>query len=55
MRKSTYKITNWPEYDKALKQRGFVTFWVEDFVKSGWYNKKRSGGRGRSDRLMMLR
>ena len=48
MRKSTRKITNWPEYNKALKQRGSATFWVDDSVKSDWYNKKQSGGRERS-------
>ena len=50
MGKSRRKITNWPKYNKALKQRGSVTFWIEDSVKSDWYNKKRSGGRGRSNR-----
>ncbi len=46
-KKSSYKIKNWPEYDKALKNRGDLTIW---FTKEGikaWHpeikNKKRGG------------
>jgi hypothetical protein len=30
MGKSKNKITNWPAYNRALTQRGSITFWVDD-------------------------
>lgn len=44
------KITNWPEYNKALKVRGSITFWIDDNAVDSWYNTEQSGGRGRSTR-----
>jgi hypothetical protein len=33
--KSLYRIKNWSEYDKALVQRGSITFWLsDDFEKN---------------------
>ena len=33
--KSKWKVTNWPEYDRALVQRGDVTVWLdEEFVRT---------------------
>ena len=33
--KSKWKVTNWPEYDRALVQRGDVTVWLdEEFVRA---------------------
>jgi hypothetical protein len=29
---SQYKITNWPAYNKALKQRGSATLWIPDDI-----------------------
>jgi hypothetical protein len=35
--KAKYKITNWPEYDRALVQRGDVTIWFgEEFLRENW-------------------
>ena len=35
--KSKWKVTNWPEYDRALVQRGDVTVWLdEEFVRTQW-------------------
>ena len=32
--KPFYRITNWSEYNKSLKQRGSLTIWLsEDFEK----------------------
>jgi len=47
-KKKKYKVTNWREYNKALKTRGSLTFWFgEDFDK-GWLanvDDKRHRGR----------
>ena len=35
--KVKYKITNWPEYDRALVQRGDITIWFEEeFLRENW-------------------
>ena len=31
------KITNWKEYNQALKQRGSLEIWIEDGIESKWY------------------
>ncbi|MGY8254603.1 hypothetical protein L1Q77_25325, partial [Klebsiella pneumoniae] len=28
--KQKFKITNWPTYNKALINRGSITFWLDD-------------------------
>lgn len=30
-------MTNWPEYDKALINKGFVTLWLDDNILAHWY------------------
>lgn len=30
------KVTNWAEYDAALRQRGSLTLWVTDEAIEGW-------------------
>jgi hypothetical protein len=34
--KTTYKITNWAEYNAALVSRGSVTIWLSDDVLASW-------------------
>ena len=34
--KSSYKITNWSEYNEALVQRGSITFWFSEDVIDQW-------------------
>ena len=35
-KKVSYKVTNWREYNKALKQRGSLTIWLsEDLDENG--------------------
>jgi hypothetical protein len=34
--KSTYKITNWREYNESLVQRGSITFWFDEDVVEHW-------------------
>lgn len=31
MGKSKNKVTNWPESNRALTQRGSITFWVDKY------------------------
>ena len=43
-----YKITNWPEYNEALKQRGSITLWLSPEIIKAWYtdkNKPKQQGR----------
>ncbi|MFT5950945.1 MAG: hypothetical protein ACI9BN_001201, partial [Francisella sp.] len=35
--KQKYKITNWSEYNKALKNRGSIDFWLTDNAIEQWY------------------
>jgi hypothetical protein len=35
-RKTLYRVQNWSEYDKALVQRGAITFWLSDDFAQGW-------------------
>jgi len=41
-----YKVTNWPEYDRALQQRGSLTVWVTPEALAAWH-PPHTGGRGR--------
>jgi len=34
--KRLYRVRNWPEYEKALIQRGSVTFWLTDDFEKVW-------------------
>ena len=43
--KAKYRVTNWPEYNEALRQRGDVTVWFSEDAVSGWC-APRSGKRG---------
>src|SRR5919199_1071722 len=44
--RARYKVTNWPEYDRALQQRGSLTIWVTPEALAAWH-PPRTGGRGR--------
>lgn len=46
--KPSYQIRNWSEYDAALKQRGSLTFWIDEAVIETWINEQTSGRRGAS-------
>src|SRR5215217_8059426 len=41
-----YKVRNWPEYDRALQQRGSLTVWVTPEALAAWH-PPRTGQRGR--------
>ncbi|MCK6539553.1 MAG: IS5 family transposase, partial [Anaerolineales bacterium] len=34
--KALYRVKNWSEYDKALVQRGSITFWLSDGFEKNW-------------------
>lgn len=42
-----YRITNWPEYNRALKNRGGLTIWFSDADISAWKNQEYTGEKGR--------
>ncbi len=46
--KTRYRIRNWSKYNEALKQRGSLTFWVDEEVLGGWLNEEKTGKRGAS-------
>ena len=35
-RTALYRVQNWPEYEKALVQRGSITFWLSDDFEKVW-------------------
>jgi len=41
--KPRYRVTNWPDYNRALIARGSVTLWLSDDVARGW---RAQGGKG---------
>jgi hypothetical protein len=34
--KAHYKVTNWPEYNEALRQRGDITIWFTEKALAAW-------------------
>ena len=43
--KTLYRVKNWSEYDKALVQRGSLTFWLsDDFEKTWLYRGEKQRG-----------
>src|SRR3954471_8975301 len=45
--RARYQVTNWPEYDRALQQRGSLTVWVTLEALAAWHPPK-TGRPGRS-------
>jgi hypothetical protein len=39
--KQRYKVSNWPEYNGFLKQRGRLDFWINDDLIEHWYHAER--------------
>ena len=42
----SYRIRNWSEYNKGLKQRGSLTFWISPEVLANWEVKEKTGKPG---------
>lgn len=36
--KPTYRIRNWPEYNRALIQRGSITIWIDEKAVKNWFS-----------------
>ncbi|MCP3917433.1 MAG: transposase [bacterium] len=50
--KTKYRVTNWPEYERGLVQRGDITIWLTPEAVAAWRptrNGKRGGQRRYSD------
>jgi hypothetical protein len=47
-KKNQYRIRNWKQYNRSLKQRGSLTFWISEELVDNWEEKQKTGGRGRS-------
>ena len=43
---SQHRIRNWSEYNKGLKQRGSLTFWISPEVLAHWEVKEKTGKPG---------
>ena len=55
--KTLYRVKNWPEYDKALVQRGSLTFWLSDDFQMTWLyvgEKQRGSQFDYSDQAILL-
>ncbi len=46
MAKQKFKISNWPTYNKALINRGSITFWLDDEAIQAWYESATPSSRG---------
>ena len=42
-----YRIHNWQQYNRALVQRGSITFWFSEDAIDKWYSTKLTGKKGR--------
>ncbi|MGG2143153.1 IS5 family transposase [Symbiopectobacterium sp. RP] len=47
MAKQNFKITNWPSYNKALKQRCSLTVWLDESAIAAWTEKNTTERCGR--------
>ena len=45
---SLHSITNWPQYNKSLINRGSLTLWVDAAAMDNWFHLDHHGRRGRS-------
>lgn len=46
--KPKYRVRNWKDYNRSLRQRGSLTFWISQDLIDNWLVKEASGTRGRS-------
>ena len=46
-KKQLYRIRNWIDYNKALSNRGSITFWFDEEAIHSWLNHSKSGKRGK--------
>ena len=48
MKKHTYRIRNWSEYNASLKKRGSLTVWVSLEAVENWTTDELTGEQGAS-------
>lgn len=48
MKKITYKVRNWSEYNKSLEQRGSLSVWIPKELIAEWFSSESRAGRGTS-------
>lgn len=46
-KKKSYRIRNWPQYNKALVKRGSLTLWLDEESIKKWHKVRKKKGRGR--------
>jgi hypothetical protein len=52
--KQKFRITNWHTYNKALINRGSLTFWLDEQAIKSWYDTSPPSARGRPQRYSDL-
>ncbi len=54
--KKRYRVTNWPAYDAALRNRGDITFWFDEGAVAAWWAlpSGRPGGQQRYSDLAIV-
>jgi len=43
-----FRVKNWPEYEAGLRQRGSITFWINEAAIAGWLAPRRTTPGGQS-------
>ena len=43
-----FRVINWPDNYEALRERGDLTFWIEESSAKKWYAPKRKGRGGQT-------
>ena len=51
--KQKYRVTNWPEYDRSLRNRGDITLWFSEDAIQAW-TPKHNGKQGRPQKFSDL-
>jgi hypothetical protein len=47
-KKAKYRLRNWRDYNRSLRQRGSLTFWISQDLLDNWEAQEKTGSRGRS-------
>jgi hypothetical protein len=47
-KKSQYRIRNWSDYNRSLRNRGSLTFWISQELIDNWIEEEKTGERGSS-------
>jgi len=47
-KKTTYRLRNWSDYNRSLRQRGSLTVWISSAAVAHWITEELTGGPGAS-------